>query len=204
MNIISYGLANKAAKEEKKTRYDVLGEGVSGPYQHVKERIDFIEKAIEGINDKANQAIVQNAINIMKANAKLNAIAQSKRYQHYHMVFDDFLDNSGIDLEKSDSFSHNQTLGVIRNNRGTDIAVVTVPERTEAIVEKMLLVPEYLVLDQEMKFFVSRNNGETWEQIEPEKLFFFHDSISPKGNEIRLKAVMPPQSEWYSYGLTWY
>lgn len=136
MDIISYGAAGKAAKQ-KKTTQTLLGSGVTGSYTNVKLRIDEIQKDVEAITSEADKLIVQDAINIMKANAKLNAIAKNMKYKMHNMVFDDLLDLSGIDVEKSSGYSHDELAGIISN--GT---IVTLPEIADSVPAKAILTTE--------------------------------------------------------------
>lgn len=113
MDVISYGVANKAATEQKQVRDTTLGSGIQGQAHSLKERIDLAEKYIQGVVKMADAVIVKDAVNIIKANAKLNAIAQSKRYKLANMVFEDFLDGTGIDAAKSKNYSLDTTLGKV-------------------------------------------------------------------------------------------
>lgn len=140
MDILSYGAASKVAKQEKETREDVLGLGVEGSHPHVKARIDHLEKGIEAVNEQANKLIVNDAINIMKAHAKLNAIAKTTKYQMHNMVFDDLLDLSGIDTTKSSGYTHDATEGTL--TAGTDCVIETKEEVTDVIPSKVILTLE--------------------------------------------------------------
>ena len=53
------------------------------------------------------------------------------------------------------------------------------------------------------EYFISRDDGVTWEPIEPDTLFYFTDSISPQGNKLRLKAELPSGTKLLNYALTW-
>ena len=142
MDIISYGIASKAAKQEQFTRNDVLGIGVEGSYSNVKTRIDNLEKAIQGVVAQADKLIVNDAINIMKAHAKLNAVAKSMKYKMYNMIFDDLLDLSGIDTTKSSGYMHDAINGYIKASGANNYTIVTTPELTDVIPEKAILVVE--------------------------------------------------------------
>jgi len=52
-------------------------------------------------------------------------------------------------------------------------------------------------------YYVSRNNGVTFESISLDSLFYFNDNISPKDNKIRLKAELPANIQLLNYALTW-
>jgi hypothetical protein len=141
MDVVSYGVASKAAKQEQFTRNDVLGIGVEGPYPHVKGRIDNLEKAIQGVVAQADKLIVNDAINIMKAHAKLNAVARSMKYKMHNMIFDDLLDLSGIDTTKSSGFVHDATNGLIKSTGGNYI-VETKTEVVDIVPSKIILIVE--------------------------------------------------------------
>ncbi|GAK42069.1 hypothetical protein TCA2_4561 [Paenibacillus sp. TCA20] len=141
MDIISYGVANKAASDQKKTRDTTLGAGVEGQAHNLKERIDLAEKYIQGVVRLADSIIVKDTINIMKANARLNVIAKSKRYKLANMVFEDFLDDSGIDAAKSTNFSLDITLGKVSSVSGTAV-ITSTAETADAVPSKAILVTE--------------------------------------------------------------
>lgn len=134
MDIVSYGIGNKSAKEEAKLRKDILGTGVEGTYPHVRARIDSLEDAIEGVNSLANKLIINDAVNIMKAHAKLNAIAKTTKYKMHNMIFDDLLDLSGIDTSKSSGYTHDAVNGSLKNGN-----IVTKEEITDVIPSKVVL-----------------------------------------------------------------
>ena len=158
MDVISIGVVNKTTPVENTIRNNTLSVGVQGNYKNTKERIDYLEAAYEGIAKKSNSLIIQDAINIMKANAKLNAIAKTARYGMKNMYFDDLLDTSGIDLELSSSYVHDDFEGsisigdstisqIINGGRATDITTInevadTVPSYAVLMVEEENLVVE--------------------------------------------------------------
>lgn len=225
MDILSYNIASKADKEEKHTRFGVLGEGVEGSFSTMDERIDSLEESIEGVNKQANKVIIQNAVNLMKAHAKLNTIAQAKKYNMYNMVFDDLLDLSGIDSTKSSGYSYDSTTGEIIAEK--NCVIVTKEETTDVIPKKAILTVKTVeeVIDNnsnynypyinEIKFYqslkdsfsgdyyISRDNGNTWEKIFPNQVFYFNDNISPLDNKIRLKIELSDGVKLLNYAITW-
>ena len=113
MEITSFGLASKAANDLKSIRRD-MGSGVTGTYPNVKARLDQVEKDIEMAYKLTDEVIINNALNISKALAKINAISKSYVYYLEQMIFDDLYDLSGIDLSLSSNYSHNYTAGTIQ------------------------------------------------------------------------------------------
>jgi hypothetical protein len=144
MDVISFGVANKAGKNEKNTRENILGLGVQGSYSHIKDRIDALESSIEGVNKMANKLIINDAINIMKANAKLNAVAKTIRYKHQNMVFEDFLDASGIDTSKSSGYTLDTSNGLVKANGANPYTIVTTQELADTVPTSAILVVEEL------------------------------------------------------------
>jgi hypothetical protein len=145
MDVISYGIANKAAKDEKNNRNNVLGLGVEGTFPHVKDRIDSLENSIQAVVAQANKLIVNDTINIMKANAKFNVVAKTARYKHQNMVFEDFLDASGIDAARSSGYVLDTTNGLVKASGSESYTIVTTMELADAVPEKaVLVVEEYL------------------------------------------------------------
>ncbi|MCD7910941.1 hypothetical protein KC480_05300 [Bacillus velezensis] len=199
MDIISYSASSKVSSLEEKIRNKILGKGVEGKNLNIDERITSIEKVVEGLNSKANQLILNDSINIMKAHAKLNTIAKTKRYRMQNMIFDDFIDASGVDKTKSDGYFHSITMGYIRPT-GPVCTLETITEETDRNPSKAILTVEESGTGQS-SYLISRDNGGTWETIFPDKLFYFDDKISLGGNMIRIKIIL--KSTLLSYGLTW-
>lgn len=52
-------------------------------------------------------------------------------------------------------------------------------------------------------YSLSRDNGVTWEIIQPDTLFYFDEKVSPKDNNLRLKIELPYGVKLLNYGLTW-
>lgn len=148
MDIISLGAATKAGMEENKTRKQTLELGVNGAHASVAKRLEMLETSYLSGVKKANELIVKDTINIMKAHARLNAIAISKKYRMESMIFDDLLDLSGIDTEKSIGYVHDSILGELSGqsietkNEVTDkpanYLVLTATEKRES---KTALIP---------------------------------------------------------------
>ncbi|MEB2276885.1 hypothetical protein LAV82_22975 [Bacillus sp. ILBB4] len=200
MDIVSYGIGNKSAKEEANLRKDILGTGVEGAHPHVRARIDSLEEAIENVNSLANKLIINDAVNIMKAHAKLNAIANTTKYKMHNMIFDDLLDLSGIDTSKSSGYTHDTVNGSLKNG-----SIVTKEEITDVIPSKVVLNVDESFQTSNItgKYYISRDNGITWEQIIPNSLFYFTDFISPQNKKLRLKAELPTGTTLLNYALTW-
>lgn len=142
MDIISYGIANKTKASEAKLHNQTLASGVEGKSKNVKERIDGLEKYFDGLTARANKLIVNDAVNIMKANARLNAVAKTTKYRMENMIFDDLLDASGIDASKSSGYTHDTQLGCIQSNSALSCTVETVAEPLQSSPEKVILLAE--------------------------------------------------------------
>jgi len=142
MDIISYGIASKAAKQESYTRKEVLGLGVQGTSSHLKGRIDHIEKEIQSVVAQADKLIINNTINIMKAHAKLNAVAKSMKYKMHNMMFDDLLDLSGIDTAKSSGYTHDAINGLLKASKASSYMITTKIEPTDTVPNKVVLTVE--------------------------------------------------------------
>lgn len=141
MDIVSYGLANKVASDIKHVHENILGLGVEGNHPNMKSRIDALEKTIEGVNETANRLIVNNAINLMKAHAKLNFVEKSIKYNMHHMIFDDLLDLSGIDTNLSAGYLHSSEQGWLQSIDDS-CTIVTLPEITATVPEKVILTAQ--------------------------------------------------------------
>ncbi|EOO44533.1 discoidin domain-containing protein [Bacillus cereus] len=138
MDTISYGIANKTKDAESSLRNQTLSSGVEGKFINVKERIDSLEKYLEGLSLRANKLIVHDAVNIMKAHVKLNSIAKTLKYNMQNMMFDDLLDVSGIDAEKSKGYIHNPEQGSLIATE--ECVIETTTEELESIPSKLILI----------------------------------------------------------------
>ena len=114
MDITAFGLATKAAKELKDIKKD-MGQNVEGAYNNVKERLDQVESDIEKAYLLANKAIVNNAINITKAEGRLNAITMAQENNYTMIHFDELYNLYGIDTTKSKYITHDATSGIIES-----------------------------------------------------------------------------------------
>lgn len=203
LDIISYSAASKVAKQEKKTRENILGIGVQGSSLDVKARIDSLENGIEKVNELANQLIVQDAINIMKAHAKLNAIAKTTKYKMHNMFFDDLLDLTGIDTTKSTGYAHDATLGLLKSSGSKSYVIETKTELTDIIPTRIVLTTEENTGTHQGVYFISRDNGGTWQTISPNTLFYFDDNVGIKDKKVRLRVELPASTQLLNYALTW-
>lgn len=163
MDIISLGAATKAAMEEAKTRKQTLEVGVKGTHDNVAKRLEALETAYGNSVKKANDLIIKDAVNIMKAHARLNVVAQSKKYKMENMIFDDLLDLSGIDTESSSSYLHNVSVGSIEATNAGSVLVTKAIE-TGLVAEKVLVHTELEELRMEQNItlegeFISIGNN---------------------------------------------
>lgn len=113
MDINSFSLASKAASDLTKIKTD-MGSAVKGSYASVKARLDNLDTNVELAYSLTNNAIINNAINIMKANERLNVIAKNNKYNMEQMIFDDLFDLSGIQTSASTGYLHDAVAGTIR------------------------------------------------------------------------------------------
>lgn len=206
MDIISYGIANNAGSYENKVKGNILGIDVKGQFLNTRYRIDALEKSIFGATAKVDKLIINDAINIMKANAKLNAIAKTKRYQMKQMVFDDLLDLTGIDTQISFGYIHDSVSGLLRSRTTDAYLLETTNITVESTPSKVILVVEEVNSSntpiQVGSYSLSRDGGTTWQPIIPEELFYFYESAA-SGTDIRLKAELPANARLLNYALTW-
>lgn len=151
MDVISLGLANKNLKTESTIRNSVLGVGVEGAFNSVKERVDSLEDVFKNAYKTANELILLDAINLMKANARLNVIERSIKYGMKNMFFDDLLDASGLDLIESEGYVLDEIEGSVACNvqhlagiveNKTISIITTLTEPTDLIPTKAILTVE--------------------------------------------------------------
>ena len=140
MDIISMGVASKAAMEESKTRKQTLEVGVIGTQASVAKRLEVLETSYLSGVKKANDLIIKDTINILKAHQRLNTVALSKKYKMENMIYDDLLDLSGIDTAKSSNYSHDGVIGTIRKNS------VSAPMVLETVTESLTFDPKSVLV----------------------------------------------------------
>lgn len=136
MDIISYGAASKERRRAE-TLAGKLGDGVEGTSENLQERLKALTDSMDDVTRLADNVIVRDAVNLMKAEARLNTIVQAKKYGMEHMVFDDLLDLSGIDTVNSTGFTYDAVKGEIMG--GT---ILTKKITVNSNVEKILIVDD--------------------------------------------------------------
>lgn len=188
MEITSFGLASKAANDLKSIRRD-MGSGVTGTYPNVKARLDQVEKDIEMAYKLTDEVIINNAINISKAESKINAYAKSMQFQMEQMIFDDLYDLSGIDLSLSSSYSHNYTAGTVQG--GT-------------IVTREIYVGncENILVDCNANFAIYYSFGDEWKQLTNDKLVYLTEKEQSK-TIMRLKFQLSSAQVLQYYSVLW-
>ena len=112
MDIIAYGAASKEKRRAEELA-TLLGPGVKGGKENLQGRLDALMDSMDDVTRLADRVIVRDAVNLMKAEARLNTIVKAKKYGMDHMVFDDLLDLSGIDTLKSTGYTHDTVKGEI-------------------------------------------------------------------------------------------
>lgn len=120
MDIIAYGAASKEKRRAEELAA-LLGADVKGGKENLQERLDTLMDSMDDVTRLADRVIVRDAVNLMKAEARLNTVVQAKKYGMDHMVFDDLLDLSGIDTLKSTGYTHDAVKGEIHANSDTVI-----------------------------------------------------------------------------------
>lgn len=117
MDIIAYGAASKEKRRAEELAI-LLGPDVKGGKENLQGRLDTLMNSMDDVTRLADRVIVRDAVNLMKAEARLNTVVQAKKYGMDHMVFDDLLDLSGIDTLKSTGYTHDAVKGEIGLNGG--------------------------------------------------------------------------------------
>ncbi len=208
LDVNSYGIANQSNVKQKTIPVNVLGTGVESQYRNVKERIDSVEEFIFGSIEMANTLIIKDAINIMKANAKLNVIIQSKKYKMANMIFDDLLDLSGINITKSNNYQHDSVLGIIKSVNTDRYIITTLNELSDTLITNIILTvdknhtsnaSDYIDTDQ---YEVSCDAGITWSRIQADTLFIV-DPLKRIGSQLQFRFNISGDTELLSYAYTW-
>lgn len=133
MDIIAYGAASKEKRRAEELAA-LLGPDVKGGKENLQGRLDTLMDSMDDATRLADRVIVRDAVNLMKAEARLNTVVQAKKYGMDHMVFDDLLDLSGIDTLNSTGYTHDAvkgeivlTNGSIQSKATTDLASIIIP-----------------------------------------------------------------------------
>lgn len=147
MDIIAYGAASQEKRRAKELA-DSLGPDVEGANDTLEQRLDILMDSMDDVTRLADRVIVRDAVNLMKAEARLNTLIQAKKYGMEHMVFDDLLDLSGIDTVKSTGYVHDAVNGKIQITagkietkliQGTPDVIVPVIESTEKMTVTVII-----------------------------------------------------------------
>lgn len=134
-------------------------------------------------------------INLMKTNFKLDSIANTSRNAMKNLIIDTFNDTTGIDDTKS-TYVFDDVNKCVKS--GTVVSVV----------ENLLVPPQYILLTVDEKlnsgsiaYYVSRDNGVTWSQINPNVKTDI--SSQPANNKLVVKAVITGDAELSAWAYAW-
>jgi len=202
MDIISFGKA-MAAKKAIKSLNDRLGDGVQDVYKDVKTRLEEIEKQDPHITlfNRVSDVEANINVNLNKHNLHVNSILNKSRFGLTDLIFDDFEDDSGIDASLSHGYAYDATNKLFTIASGSTIAeIVTIAENV-ATTPHMMTVSQAFKKPEEPNLYVSRDDGVTWKQVASDTLISLDDL--PKGNKIRVKAVLQNGQELHGLSYSW-
>ena len=155
MDIIAYGAASKEKRRAEELAA-MLGADVKGGKENLQGRLDALMDSMDDVTRLADRVIVRDAVNLMKAEARLNTVVQAKKYGMDHMVFDDLLDLSGIDTLKSTGYTHNAVKGEIE--AGENCVIELKEASVGNSVKKVLFVGES-ILETKSSDIIPQMNG---------------------------------------------
>lgn len=195
MEITSFGLASKAASDLKRIRKD-MGNNVTSSYANVKERLDQVEKDIEAAYKLTDEIIVNNAINIAKAEAKINTIANATKFDFEQMIFDDLFDSSGIDTTLSKDYSHDSTNGTIKASSNQCEIITNQIDINNA--SNLIIVSSTTPIKNTVDISFDKIN---WHTVEIEKLIYI-DKLNTT-NKLYVKFSLPANYVLNYYSVIW-
>lgn len=195
MDITSFSIASKAANNLKKIKND-MGNNVTSSYATVKERLDQVEKDIEAAYKLTDDVVVQNAINIAKAEAKLNAIAKAAQFDFEQMIFDDLFDSSGIDTTFSKDYSHDSTNGTIKASSNQCEIITNQIDINNA--SNLIIVSSTTPIKNTVDISFDKIN---WHTVEIEKLIYI-DKLNTT-NKLYVKFSLPANYVLNYYSVIW-
>lgn len=135
MDIISLGKAKKVKEKNDKT-LKKMGVAPEGAALDVAARVKAIE-ALDpksGIIERIGNVSAHTAINLNKHNLQIASYLNTGRSDYKAMVYEDFADGSGIDMEKSTGVEHDAVSKVVKVVEGeTTGEVVLSAEVTDEV-----------------------------------------------------------------------
>ena len=206
LDILSYGEASKAKRmltsAEKKIGSNAKDyyDG-SKTFNTVKERVDSLTDQVIAHYKLTDDLAIQNAINIMKAHARLDLLENMIRFEGDSFLFDDLADQSGIDTSRS---AYNFASSIIT---GIGKEVITVPF-AKLIAEQNLIYcvdaeagVEVYVTHEAIKQDGDGNDiPVTWRELKQREGRYIFKAEDLVDAEMRMKFVIPSGKKVYSYG----
>ena len=115
MDIISLGKAKKVKEKNDKT-FTKMGVAPEGAALDVAARVLAIETLDpkSGIIERIGKVSAHTAINLNKHNLQIASYLNTGRSDYKAMVYEDFADASGIDMEKSTGVEHDAVSKVVK------------------------------------------------------------------------------------------
>lgn len=123
MDVISYGAANKVVQENKQLYEGQFGLGVKGSQDSVQKRISDLERSVGRITKKADELIIKDAVNIMKANRKLGLLHESSQKRMTNLFFEDFFDLADVSDLTPGTYEHDAVRGVLTIKPGASVMI---------------------------------------------------------------------------------
>lgn len=153
MDIISFSQGKKAQKEVSKLQKDVGNmsatkhgiQDVKGNFENVDKRLEDIEfKLSPGETNKMiSDATKKTMINLMKHQFKIDSIMQSRKESFENMIFDSFLDDTGIDKTASKNVTYDNKGFVKQTNTNLDSELVLKDLNTKKSINKIFVDVKY-------------------------------------------------------------
>lgn len=206
LDMISYGEANKASRMLKSTQAK-MGADVkyyydnSKEFEHVQERVDALTEKVIAHYKLTDDLAIQNSLNMIKANQKMNLTEQLIRLSGDSMVFDDLVDLSGIDADLSSQYTHTVSSHWITSTHN-DCVVTTIPERVDMTRRNLLFIVD---ADSGVESFVTHQKVQDgvaviWRKLEASEGRFIFKLSDITSDEIRFQFKIPNGKRLYYYG----
>lgn len=189
MEITSFGAASKAASDFKKIKKE-LGPRIEGRSSTLKKRLDQIEIDIKQATKLTDSLIIQNAINLSKAEAKVNTIAKTTKEKMEQMIFDDLFDLDAINIDASSYSNYDDVLGRI-----TGGIVVTEPI-DYGDIKKLLFDVSGGTIE------ISINNN-AWQSITNNEIYYLTEAEEAAGTSFVAKIDLGSSGVLDYYSILW-
>lgn len=128
MDIISFTESNKTYRAESDMRSKKLTSNIKNGKPTLRVRLDELYASIAGKVGGADEVTRLSAINLIKEHEWIDTLMVQQAYKGSYLLFDNLLDNKGLDLSKSEWVSYqSNNKRIIATNQNSFLALKAIP-----------------------------------------------------------------------------